>query len=51
MATDGAPIDTLCMACTDETCNFQPMRLQRRPMGASDVVIDMKYCGICELAE
>ena len=45
--TDGKPVDTLCMACTDTTCNFQPMQLQRRAVGANDVLIDMKYCGVC----
>jgi len=42
-----SPIDTLCMATKDEKCNFKPMKFQRRPMGARDVVIEMKYCGVC----
>jgi hypothetical protein len=41
------PIQTLCMACSDERCNFKPMMLQRRICGEEDVVIDMKYCGVC----
>ena len=41
------PIDTLCMACEDATCSFKPMRFKRRPLGPKDVLIDMKYCGVC----
>ena len=45
---DGStPIDVLCMACTDATCDFKPMKFQRRPLGDKDVLIEMKYCGIC----
>jgi uncharacterized zinc-type alcohol dehydrogenase-like protein len=40
-------IETLCMACTDPSCNFQPIKLQRRAVGPNDVLIDMKYCGVC----
>lgn len=36
-----APIDTLCMACTDQSCDFKPMMFQRRPLGANDILIDM----------
>lgn len=43
----GQPIDVLVMATKDAGCDFKPMRMQRRPCGAEDVVIDMKYCGIC----
>jgi len=35
------------MACTDEKCDFQPIKFQRRAPGAEDIVIDMKYCGVC----
>eukprot|EP00501_MAST-03F_sp_TOSAG23-6_P000951 GSMAST32.ASY1.ANO1.987.1 assembled CDS len=35
------------MAAMDKTCDFKPMKLQRRPMKESDVVIDMKFCGVC----
>jgi len=35
------------MGCADEKCDFKPMAMQRRPLGDSDVLIDMKYCGIC----
>ena len=41
------PVETLCMGCADEKCDFKPMAMQRRPLGDSDVLIDMKYCGIC----
>jgi uncharacterized zinc-type alcohol dehydrogenase-like protein len=40
-------MDVLCMACEDKNCDFKPTKLQRRAMGDNDVVIDMKYCGIC----
>jgi len=45
--TMGGPIQTLCMGCTDEKCDFKPMAMQRRPLGDEDILIDMKYCGIC----
>lgn len=41
------PISVLCMACDSSACNFQPRKFQRRPCGNKDVVIEMKYCGIC----
>ena len=41
------PIDTLCMACDDATCHFKPIKLQRRPLSDTDVLIDMMYCGVC----
>ena len=41
------PIDVLCMGCEDERCDFKPMRLKRRPLKPNDVLIEMKYCGIC----
>jgi uncharacterized zinc-type alcohol dehydrogenase-like protein len=41
------PVDTLCMACEDETCDFKPTRMQRRPLGDFDVLIQMAYCGVC----
>lgn len=42
-----ASIDALCMACADTSCDFKPMTLPRRPLGPSDVLIEMKYCGVC----
>ena len=41
------PVEALCMATADPRCNFQPARFQRRAVGPSDVLIDMKFCGIC----
>jgi hypothetical protein len=46
-AAAGAPVDTLCMGCSSAACDFKPLRLQRRPLGEGDVLIDMKFCGIC----
>lgn len=43
----GAGIDALCMACTDEKCDFKPMMMKRRALGPRDVMIEMKYCGVC----
>mmetsp|Transcript_8862 Transcript_8862/g.13077 ORF Transcript_8862/g.13077 Transcript_8862/m.13077 type:complete len:407 (-) Transcript_8862:692-1912(-) len=42
-----APVDVLCMACEDTSCDFKPVKMQRRPVGPEDVLIDMKYCGVC----
>lgn len=44
---DACPIDALCMACEDSKCDFKPMAIKRRPLGPKDVLIDMKYCGVC----
>jgi len=43
----GSPIDIIAMGVEDEKCNFKPMRLQRRPLGASDILFDLKYSGVC----
>ncbi|CAE8595105.1 unnamed protein product, partial [Polarella glacialis] len=42
-----APIQILAMGCEDASCDFKPMRMQRRPLGDHDILIDMKYCGVC----
>lgn len=42
-----ANIDVLCIAAGDKTLDMKPVRLQRRPLGDNDVLIDMKFCGIC----
>lgn len=41
------PIDVLCMACDDASCDFKPRRLQRRPVGPNDILIDVHFCGVC----
>ena len=41
------PTDVLCMACTDGSCDFKPMKLQRRALNDVDIKIAMKFCGIC----
>jgi D-arabinose 1-dehydrogenase-like Zn-dependent alcohol dehydrogenase len=43
----GAHTDVLCMACSDASCSFAAVPLKRRAPGPFDVVIDMKYCGVC----
>ena len=35
-------MDVLTMSTHDKSCNFAPMRAQRRAMGPEDVLIDMK---------
>lgn len=35
------------MACKDEACDFEPLEAERRPLGPHDVLIDVKYCGVC----
>lgn len=35
------------MATADAACHFTPQKFQRRALGDSDVLIDMKFCGIC----
>ena len=46
-SSPGAPIDTLCMACSDTSCDFKPVKLQRRAVGDMDLLLDMKYSGVC----
>jgi len=43
----GLPVEALCMGCKDETCDFKPMPMLRRPVGDEDVLMEMFYCGIC----
>lgn len=45
-ASKGA-VNVLCMATADAKCNFQPVRFQRRAVGPNDILLDMKYCGVC----
>jgi len=40
-------IDCICMACDDDGCDFQPVEMQRRPVGKFDVHIEVVYCGVC----
>eukprot|EP01063_Lacrimia_lanifica_P008048 TRINITY_DN151_c0_g1_i1.p1 TRINITY_DN151_c0_g1~~TRINITY_DN151_c0_g1_i1.p1 ORF type:complete len:402 (+),score=144.77 TRINITY_DN151_c0_g1_i1:45-1250(+) len=43
-----APVTkSLCLACSDATCDFKPVALDRRAVGPHDVLIEMKYCGVC----
>jgi len=35
------------MACEDSNCDFKPVKMQRRPVGPEDVLIDVRYCGVC----
>lgn len=42
-----ADIDVLVMAAASAACDLKPARMTRRPLGPLDVLIDMKFCGIC----
>lgn len=44
---DESPVDALCLACDSSACDFSVQKLQRRAKRPDDVVIDMKYCGVC----
>ena len=35
------------MAAEDSSCDFKCMQLERRAVGDLDVLIDMKFCGVC----
>ena len=41
-------IDMVCLVCDDNGANMKPLKTQRRALGASDVHVNMKYCGICK---
>lgn len=41
------PVDSLAMATQDDQCDFKPIPFKRRPLGENDVLINMKYCGVC----
>lgn len=47
MSNPTDPIEILCMACDDKTCDFRPKKMYRRAPRDEDVVIEMKYCGVC----
>ena len=49
MASSAAsqPIDVLCIATQTKDVDMKPWKAQRRPVGDFDVLIDMKYCGVC----
>lgn len=40
-------IQALCMACDSAECNFTPRVMERRPVGDYDILLDIKYCGVC----
>lgn len=40
-------IPTLCLATKDTRCRFEPMRITRHAPGDEDIVIDVKFCGVC----
>jgi len=35
------------MACENDTADFKPMRFKRRAVTETDVLVEMKFCGIC----
>lgn len=42
-----AGVEALCMFTADGNCDFKPRTFMRRAVGPNDVLIDMKYCGVC----
>eukprot|EP00438_Fugacium_kawagutii_P016900 Skav205370 [mRNA] locus=scaffold2437:128425:136360:+ [translate_table: standard] len=40
-------METICMGCKDASCSFEAMKLKRRELNDFDVLIEMKYCGVC----
>ena len=46
-ASSGAPILARCMVADTTSCVFTSRTYARRPMGAHDVALEMKYCGLC----
>jgi len=42
-----AEVECLCLGAANNKCDFKPLRMKRRALGDYDVLIDMKYCGIC----
>eukprot|EP00928_Gymnodinium_smaydae_P039342 TRINITY_DN26894_c0_g2_i1.p1 TRINITY_DN26894_c0_g2~~TRINITY_DN26894_c0_g2_i1.p1 ORF type:complete len:446 (+),score=46.75 TRINITY_DN26894_c0_g2_i1:42-1340(+) len=40
-------IDVIGMACSDCRCDFRPHRFRRRAVGDYDVLVDVKFCGVC----
>ena len=41
------PVPTLCMSTADSSCDFHVTSFFRRKLGERDVLIKMKYCGVC----
>ncbi|CAL55397.1 Alcohol dehydrogenase superfamily, zinc-type [Ostreococcus tauri] len=41
------PMEFVCMACDDARCHFKPLHAHRRPLGDRDVLITLKFCGVC----
>lgn len=46
-ARTNEPIPFLCVACDDASCRFVPRRAHRRPLGPRDILIELRYCGVC----
>mmetsp|Transcript_895 Transcript_895/g.3324 ORF Transcript_895/g.3324 Transcript_895/m.3324 type:complete len:426 (+) Transcript_895:41-1318(+) len=42
-----AEVSSICMGCRDAACAFVPLRMLRRAVGEHDVLVEMKYCGVC----
>jgi len=41
------PTPCICLATSDSRCRFKAIRAERHAPGPSDVVIDVKFCGVC----
>jgi threonine dehydrogenase-like Zn-dependent dehydrogenase len=40
-------VEAMCMATAGPNCDFKPQIFTRRAVGPHDVLIDMKFCGVC----
>ena len=40
-------MDARCLACDDTACAFRPLVIQRRAVGPKDILIQIKFCGVC----
>ncbi|KAH8070020.1 sinapyl alcohol dehydrogenase [Aureococcus anophagefferens] len=43
----GPAVDARCLACDDTMCAFRPLVIQRRAVGPKDILIQIKFCGVC----
>ncbi|KAH8055606.1 sinapyl alcohol dehydrogenase [Aureococcus anophagefferens] len=46
-AVSASSEEARCLACDDTTCAFRPLVIQRRAVGPKDILIQIKFCGVC----
>ena len=47
LTTNDASIEVLCLACDSAAGDFTVRSMRRRAPNPRDVVIEVKYCGVC----